>query len=252
MDLNLKNKVAIVTGGAQGIGKEISTLFANEGAKVVIVDVNQEVLANTCAEFEKKGLTVFGQKCDVSKENEVARVFENSNRKFGSVDIVVNNAGLGGWAAPIQDATVEAWNKVFDVNMLGVFLFSKYAFRYMIPQGEGVVLSIGSFAGKMGTLFGDNIAYSTSKAGVIGFTKALSIEGCRHNIRTVCVCPGVVNTEILKFHSEKKRALLNNKVPLGHMAEPIEIARVVTFLCSEMASHITGEVVDVNGGLFTD
>ncbi len=252
MNLGLNKKVAIVTGGAQGIGKEISAQLAAEGVKIVVVDINQDILDKTCVEFEKNGFTVIGLKCDVSREDEVAAVFEQAKRVFDSVDIVVNNAGLGGWAAPIQDATAESWKKVFDVNMLGVFLFGKYAFRYMIPQGGGVVLSIGSFAGKRGTLFGDNIAYSSSKAGVIGFTKALSIEGCRHNIRTVCICPGVVNTEILKFHSEEKRAVLNTMVPMGHMAEPIEIARVVAFFCSDMASHITGEVVDVNGGLFTD
>lgn len=252
MDLGLSKKVAIVTGGSRGIGKEIAALLAAEGAKVAVVGVNQDNLDKTCEELREKGFSVLGQKCDVSKENEVAATFDKVKREFGSIDIVVNNAGLGGWAAPIQDATVESWNKVFDVNLLGVFLCSKYAFHYMIQQNGGVVLSIGSFAGKRGTLFGDNIAYSTSKAGVIGFTKALSIEGCRHNIRTVCVCPGVVNTDILKFHSEEKRAMLNSMVPIGHMAEPIEIARVVTFLCSDMAAHITGEVVDVNGGIFTD
>ncbi len=252
MDLKLKGKAAVITGGTQGIGKEIAEILANEGVKITIVGLNEEILNRTCQEFNKKGYQVLGVRCDVTKEEDVADAFEMTKKTFGRVDILVNNAGIGGWAAPIQDATVEAWNKVFDVNMLGVFLCSKYAFRYMIPQQGGVVLSIGSFAGKRGTLFGDNIAYSASKAGVIGFTKALSIEGCRHNIRTVCVCPGVVNTDILKFHTEERRAMLNKMVPIGQMAEPVEIARVVAFLCSDMASHITGEVIDVNGGLFTD
>lgn len=252
MNLHLNNKTVIVTGGAQGIGKEIARCFGKEEANVVIADIKQEVLDNTCRELIDDGINAVGYICDVSKEEQVADVFKKASSKFGGIDIVVNNAGLGGWEAPIQEATAEAWNKVFAVNMLGVFLFSKYAFKYMIPKGGGVILSIGSFAGKMGTLFGNNIAYSASKAGVIGFTRALSCEGVRHNIRIVCVCPGVVNTDILKFHPKEKRDKLNSMVPMGHMAEPNEIAQVVTFLCSDRASHVTGEVVDVNGGLFTD
>lgn len=252
MDLKLNGKTAVVTGSAQGIGKEIARILAEEGARVVLTDINEEVLERTRNEFEAQGFTVTAQRCDVSKEEDVETVYRECERVFGPVEILVNNAGLGGWAAPVQELTAERWRAVFDVNMTGVFLFTKHAFRQMIPAGHGVVLSIGSFAGKRGTLFGDNIAYSASKAGVIGFTKALSIEGCRHHIRTVCLCPGVVNTEILKFHTEKKRAVLNSMVPMGRMAEPVEIARVAAFLCSDMASHITGEVVDVNGGLYTD
>lgn len=252
MELELAGKVALITGGAQGIGKEIARAFAREQAKVVLVDVNEEILEKTKAEFEEKGCAVLVKVCDVSREEDVEAVYQEVAAELGLVDILVNNAGLGGWAAPIQDLEADKWNRVFEVNMLGVFLFTKYAFRHMIEGSGGVVLSMGSFAGKRGTLFGDNIAYSASKAGVIGFTKALAVEGCRHQIRTVCVCPGVVNTDILKFHTEEKRALLNGLVPIGRMAEPAEIARVVVFLCSNMASHITGEVVDVNGGLFTD
>lgn len=251
MNLELENKTVLVTGAAQGIGREIAAAFYQEGARVVLLDLNGSKLKAACAELDTGEERVLGLECDVTKEPDVVRCIEKVFESYGTVDVVVNNAGIG-IPAPIQEMTLESWEKVFSVNMTGVFLLSKHAFARMMEQKSGVILSIGSFAGKRGTLYGDNTSYSASKAGVIGFSKALAIEGARHGIRVLSVCPGVVDTEILQVHSPERRAAMASMIPVNRMAKPREIADVIVFLCSARAGYITGEITDVNGGLYMD
>lgn len=251
MNLELQNKTVIVTGAAQGIGREIAAGFCREDANVVLLDLNEAKLKSTCEELASEGGNVLGLKCDITEESDIINCIGKTCETFGTVDMVVNNAGIG-IPAPIQEMTLESWEKVFKVNMTGVFLLSKYAFVVMMKQKSGVILNIGSFAGKRGTLYGDNTSYSASKAGVIGFSKALAIEGARYGIRVLSVCPGVVDTEILQVHSPERRAAMSSMIPINRLAKPQEIAQVVVFLCSARAGYITGEIVDVNGGLHMD
>lgn len=139
-----------------------------------------------------------------------------------------------------------------DINLNAAFFASRAAFTQMKARGGGVIINIGSFAGKRGTLFGNNASYATSKAGIIGLTKALVLEGAKVGVRVAAVCPGVVETDMLKAHSEEARKKLAAMIPLGRFATPREIANVVVFLCSPAASHITGVALDVNGGLYLD
>jgi 3-oxoacyl-[acyl-carrier protein] reductase len=251
MELNMKNRVAVVTGAAQGIGKEIAGVFCKEGCKVALLDVNEEKLAETCKELQASGVEVYGAVCDITDEGSVSSTVSSIVDRFGTIDFVVNNAGITG-PAPIHELSYESWRKVMDVNLNGAFLVSKYVFPVMMKARYGSIVNIGSFAGKRGTLFGDNTSYSTSKAGIIGFSKALAMEGARYGIRVNAVCPGIVETDMLKAHPPERRAELANYVMLKRLAQPKEIADVVVFLCSERASHITAEALDVNGGLYID
>ncbi len=169
---------------------------------------------------------------------------------FGRIDVLVNNAGISE-PAPIAATTPDSWRKVMAVNLDAVYLLSRAAMP-ALAETRGSIVSLASFAGKRGTLFGDNTSYSTSKAGVIGFTRSLAIEAARVGVRVNAVAPGPVATDLVKALTPDQLARVTGFVPLGRMAEPAEIADLILFLASPRASYITGEVVNVNGGLYMD
>ncbi|MDZ7266576.1 MAG: 3-oxoacyl-ACP reductase FabG [candidate division KSB1 bacterium] len=241
--MRLENKIALLTGGASGIGRVTAETFHREGAKVIIVDVNEEagraVAARLAgAEFEK---------VNVAEAVEVQQLFERVQARHGRLDVLVNNAGI------LQDArlvkmTPEQWQRVIAVNLTGVFLCGQAAARMMENQaGGGVILNAASVVGLYGNFGQSN--YVASKAGVIGMTKVWARELGPKNIRVNAVAPGFIATEMMQTVPEKVLTALREKTPLRRLGDPREVANVYLFLASEEASFITGAVISVDGGL---
>jgi len=242
----LEDKVAIVTGGSSGIGRAIVELFAKEGAKVVIADMQQSDMVQTV----KQGWAKY-VRTDVRECAQVQRLVEACVNEFGAIDIVCNDAGVG-QNQPVVDTTEEDWNKIVDTNLKGVFLVCKYALPHMVKRKSGTIVNISSQLGL--TALPGRGAYCASKAGVILLTKVLALEYAQRNIRVNCVCPGPIQTPMLEFtHSqdvdpaESKRNLLS-MVPLARIGMPEEIAQAVLFLVSDRSSYVTGQYLIVDGG----
>jgi len=242
----LEDKVAIVTGGSSGIGRAIVELFAKEGAKVVIADMQESDMVETV----KHGWTKY-VRTDVRECAQVQRLVEACVNEFGGIDIVCNDAGVG-QNQPVVDTTEEDWDKIVDTNLKGVFLVCKYALPHMVKRKSGTIVNISSQLGL--TALPGRGAYCASKAGVILLTKVLALEYAQRNIRVNCVCPGPIQTPMLEFtHSqdvdpaESKRNLLS-MVPLARIGMPEEIAQAVLFLVSDRSSYVTGQYLIVDGG----
>lgn len=247
MDLNLTGKVVIVTGAARGIGRAIALEFAREGANVIVNDILEES-SSVAGEIEKMGVKSLFVKADVSKEQEVINMFSRAVDAFSRVDVLVNNAGI------IRDALIhkislEDWEAVIETNLKGAFLCCREAAKYMMRQGYGRIINISSVTGQMGNIGQSN--YAASKAGIIGLTKALALELARYGDITVnAIAPGLTRTEMTGRVPEKIIKRFIDRIPLGRMAEPEEIAHLAVFLASDKARYITGQVIAINGGLY--
>jgi len=247
LDLNLTGKVVIVTGAARGIGRAIALEFAREGANVIVNDILEES-SSVAGEIEKMGVKSLFVKADVSKEQEVINMFSRAVDAFSRVDVLVNNAGI------IRDALIhkislEDWEAVIETNLKGAFLCCREAAKYMMRQGYGRIINISSVTGQMGNIGQSN--YAASKAGIIGLTKALALELARYGDITVnAIAPGLTRTEMTGRVPEKIIKRFIDRIPLGRMAEPEEIAHLAVFLASDKARYITGQVIAINGGLY--
>jgi 3-oxoacyl-[acyl-carrier protein] reductase len=242
----ITGKSAIVTGGGRGIGFAISDRLAAEGARVAIVDLNEGLLNESESRLSKTGAEVVGLKCDVSKENDVNSCVKQVAEKFGRVDILVNNAGITGITKALTEVSEREWDEVMSIDLKGVFLFSKAVLPYMLNQGSGSILSMASIAGKEGNA--NLVPYSTAKGGVITFTKALAEEVVSKGIRVNCVAPALIDTDLIKAWPAEQRQRLSNKIPMGRLGKPEEVASMVVFLLSDEASFITGQCVNIDGG----
>jgi 3-oxoacyl-[acyl-carrier protein] reductase len=243
--MRLKNKVALVTGGGSGIGEATVLRFSEEGAKVVINDVNVEN-ANIVAEKVKaKGCEVLVCIVDVCMKSDVENMVKQTIEKFGRLDILVNNAGINrdSFAKKMSE---EQWDKVIDINLKGTFLCAQAALGPMIEQNSGRIINTASI-GALGNIGQAN--YSASKAGVIGLTKTLALEGARYNININCVSPGATNTAMTAKMPLEIAQKIKEKIPLCRFAEPKEIAAIHLFLASDESSYITGQVIFVDGGM---
>jgi len=242
--MKLKNKVALITGSSRGIGRATALLFAREGAKVVVNCSSSENEANQVVdEIKTLGSDAVCIKCDVSDEKQVKRMVEEAVRKFGKIDILVNNAGIVS-DVPFKERTVEQWKRTMDVNLLGVFLCSKYVAPHM-PKG-GKIVNVSSTNG-IYSFHPSSVDYDASKAGVIVLTRDLAHEFAP-DIFVNCVAPGWVDTAMNKDLPRDFIKSENEKIYLKRFAKPEEIAKAILFLASDDASYITGITLTVDGG----
>lgn len=237
--LRLENKIAIVTGASQGIGRCIAETFAREGAKVIAVDMNK-------LSYENKN--IYGYEVNVTDRNGIKVFFDTIIEKFGRVDILVNNAGITRDAL-IQKMTEEMWDLVINVNLKGLFNIAQLVGPHMMEQGIGSIINIASIVGEYGNVGQTN--YAATKAGVIGMTKTWAKEFARKGakVRVNSVAPGYINTDMMKTVPEKVLENMRGKTMLGRLGEPEEIANAVLFLASDESSYITGHNLSVNGGM---
>lgn len=242
--MNLKGKVALITGGSRGIGRAVAVMLARKRCNVAINYVkNTRKAEETIEEVKGYGVKGVAVKADVSNFDEVKEMVSKVIGKFHRVDILVNNAGIYPKISDIEDITDEEWNKVININLRGVFNCCKAVIPYMKKHG-GKIVNISSIAGRMGGISGPH--YSASKAGVIGLTYSLAIQLVRYGILVNAVAPNVVNTDMAVQLTEEQRKNIIRETPIGRMAEPNEVAHAVISLIEN--DYITAEVLDVNGG----
>lgn len=242
----LKGKVAIVTGGASGIGRATALLFAREGAKVVIADYNPTGGQETLGMIKEVGGEATFIETDVSKPEDVERMVEETIKTYGRLDILFNNAGIAE-TAKVTEASLDHWERVLAINLRGVFLGCKYAIPKMIESGGGSIINTASIAAEVG--FNETAAYVASKHGVVGLTKTIALDYAASGIRANTVCPGVIRTPmVMDGLDEAAREYVVSLHPLRRMGEPEEVAEAVLFLASERSSFITGTCLFVDGG----
>ncbi|MCJ7435925.1 MAG: SDR family oxidoreductase [Anaerolineales bacterium] len=246
--MQLKDRVAIVTGSGQGIGQAVALRLARAGAMIVAADLNGDTARQTVQEIEAGGGQAIDLVADVTRYKDANAMVEKAVKTFGSLDILVNNAGFYP-SAFIIDMKETEWDLVLAVNLKSTFLCSQAAVKQMIKQRRGVIINVGSVDGKMRTT--GNAHYAAAKAGVISFTRTLACEMALHNIRVNAVCPGWIATETLKAKSERWRQAIE-EIPVGRLGTSEDVAEAILFLASDVAGYITGEVLDVNGGMVMD
>ncbi|MFA5346043.1 MAG: 3-oxoacyl-[acyl-carrier-protein] reductase [Candidatus Omnitrophota bacterium] len=244
--MKLKDKVALITGGARGIGQAIAMAFAKEGADIVVADVNLEVAQKTATEIEALGRKSLALEMDVT---DYAKVEEGLNKildKFGKVDILVNNAGITKDNLILRMSQSE-WDSVINVNLKGTFNCIKAVSRPMIKQRSGKIVSIASIIGLMGNAGQAN--YAASKAGIIALTKTVAKELASRNVNANAVAPGFIQTDMTAKLPEDVKARMLEAIPLAKLGLPQDVANVCLFLASEEANYITGQVITVDGGM---
>ena len=244
--MELKDKVAFVTGGAQGIGRTISEELARAGAHVVLGDVNLEGAQATAEAINISGGSASAVKIDVSNATEVREVFDFIIKDKKPVDILINNAGITRDGLMVRMKESD-WDLVLDINLKGSFLCSQQAAKQMMKQKSGAIVNIASIVGEMGNFGQAN--YSASKAGVIGLTKTLAREVASRGIRVNAIAPGFIDTEMTRVLDEEVRQKLIEQIPLARLGLPEDVARCVNFLVSDKSSYITGQVINLNGGM---
>lgn len=246
--MRLENKVSLVTGAGQGIGKAIALAFANEGSKVVVNDINLDTAQATAQEIITMGGKALAIRADVSKKDEVSSMLRELLTNFGRIDILVNNAGIQ-TETPFLDLSEEEWDRVIDVNLKGAFLCGQLVAREMVKHGGGKIINISSVHQFLPR---SNIAhYAASKSGMMMLTKVMAIELAKYKINVTCIAPGAVATAMNEdaLNSPQKLTELNSEIPWGRIAEPREIAQCAVYLASADASYITGSTIYIDGGL---
>ncbi|MBN2789257.1 MAG: 3-oxoacyl-[acyl-carrier-protein] reductase [Candidatus Delongbacteria bacterium] len=243
----LKDKVAIITGSARGIGKAIAEEYAKNGAKIVISDILQDLADETAKEIrEKYNVETLAIKADVSKFEEVEALVNGTIEKFGSVDILVNNAGITRDNL-IMRMSEDEWNLVININLKGVFNCTKAVTRPMMKQRAGKIINITSVVGQMGNP--GQINYSASKAGVIGMTKTSAKELGSRGIKVNAIAPGFIVSEMTEKLSDQAKDSLIALIPAKKLGQPSDVANAAVFLASDKADYITGQVINVDGGM---
>jgi len=250
--MKLQGKSAVVTGGAMGIGKAISRLFASEGCKVVIADVNEEEGTKTQREIQEKGGKCLFVKTNVSQVNEVKNMAQKAISFCGKIDILVNNAGI--WRpGKVTTLSEEIWDQVLNTNLKGIFLVSREIIPVMQKKGGGSVINIASVAGLVGAR--EAAAYNASKGGVINLTRNMALDFASDNIRVNCICPGMIDTAqgdtvVAHYAPEKDPAeAKTNWQPLRRRGLPEDVARLALYLASDDSAFMTGSILVIDGGL---
>jgi NAD(P)-dependent dehydrogenase (short-subunit alcohol dehydrogenase family) len=247
--MQLAGQVAIITGAGAGIGRAIALRFADEGARLVLAELNEASAAETSRLLNQRGAAHLTVTTDVADCDSVARLFQAVDAQGWPVDILINNAGLAEPALlPTHEVANERWDSMIRVHLNGSFYCVREALKRMLPCGRGAIINLGSVAGLNG--LPGAAAYSAAKAGVIAFTKALSQEVAPKGIRVNCIAPGWINTQMLNCLPEKWRPGMISHTPLGRLGEPEDVAALALFLASEQSSFVTGQVISPNGGMF--
>ena len=245
--MRLKDKVAIVTGAAQGIGRAIAILLAKNGAHITISDVNMEAATKMAEEIESLGRRAVAIKTDVGNFLESEEMVKETVKILGKVDILVNNAGITRDSLALR-MKEDDWDKVIEVNLKGTFNCTRAAIKHMMKQRCGKIVNIASVTGEMGNAGQAN--YSASKAGVIGLTKTIAREVAPRGITVNAVAPGFIDTDMTRSLPEKTKEEFMRQIPLGRYGTPEEVALAVYFLSSPASDYITGQVINVNGGIY--
>ena len=237
--MRLEGKVAIVTGAGSGIGRAIALAFAREGAQVLATDLNQDGIDETVHEIEQAGGKAMGRRLDVTKENEVKEAIQHTIERFGRLDIMVNNAGVGR----------ASWEDTIAVNLTGVYYGTMHAAEIMAERGGGSIVNTASIYGLVGS--GATSAYTATKHGVVGITRDFAIAYGRRGVRINAVCPGFINTPMIRagiVENPERRRAIEEQIPMGRIANPEEVAASFVFLASDEASYVTGSQLVVDGG----
>ncbi|MEK7712839.1 MAG: 3-oxoacyl-[acyl-carrier-protein] reductase [Nitrospirota bacterium] len=245
--MDFKGQVAVITGGARGIGKTIAEALARKGVNIVIADISSEQAQGTAAEIEKLGVKATGVGLDVSKAEEVNKVFGEIAKDYGKIDILVNNAGITRDGL-IMRMKEEDWDAVININLKSVFLCSKEAVKVMTKQRYGRIINISSVVAFMGNPGQAN--YSASKAGIVGLTKTTAKEYASRGITANAVAPGFITTAMTEALPENVKEDMKRAIPLGRFGATDDVANAVVFLASPEAGYITGQVIHVNGGMY--
>ena len=250
--MRLKDKIALVTGGGSGIGHATAVLFAAQGAKVIVSDLNEVSALETVAEIKTEAGDATALTGDVSKNADAEAMVRGTVETYGTLDVVVNCAGvIAGKALPQGASPEEVWDRVMDVNLKGTYLVTWHAVRTMEQSGGGSIINIASINGIVGYpigLGGGFDAYVPSKGGVVQFTKNLAIDYAKKNIRVNCICPGHIDTNLIREFVQERREWLEQRYPMGRIGRPEEIAYAALFLASDESSFVTGAPLIVDGG----
>jgi len=242
----LKDKVALITGGARGIGKGIALRFAGEGASVCVSDVNKDTLQSTVKELESLGAAALGIEADVTNFSQAQDMVQKVLDKFSKIDILINNAGITRDNLLLR-MKEEEWDAVINVNLKGTFNCSKAASKAMVRQKGGRIINIASIIGLMGNAGQSN--YAASKGGIISFTKSAAKELASRNINVNAIAPGFIKTDMTAKLSEDLKAAMLKMIPLNRLGEPSNVADTALFLASGLSEYITGQVIQVDGGM---
>ncbi len=270
LEIDLSGRVALVTGGSRGLGREDALTLGRAGADVVIADIQVESDAGedaerygplaqvarsqglvyaeaTAEEISAMGRRAAAVKCDVTERGQVEAAVSRAVREFGAVDILVNNAGTLDHVGQLPDQTPELWDRDLQVNLTGAFNCAQAVWPHMKERGWGRIVNMASVAGTLGG-FGQ-ASYSTTKAGLLGLTRTLALEGARHGITCNAIVPGIIGTEAFHFGNPEMNERMVRRTAMRRAGEPQDVANAIAFLCSDLASYITGVALNVSGGI---
>jgi len=247
--LSLDGRVSVVTGGATGIGFQMATGLAEAGSNIVICSRKLENCEQAAHEIEKLGVSALAVACDVTQPDQVEAMKDATLKKFGRVDVLVNNAGRA-WAAPPEDMPLERWQQVFDLNITAPFLCAQVLGREMIKAKQGRIINIASIAGLVGRnpKAYNSVAYGASKGALVNFTRDLAVKWAQHNIRVNCICPGFFVTPLNQKLYEKNKENIDREIPLGRTGGPDDLKGIAVLLASDASNFITGAIIPVDGG----
>ncbi|WP_342430345.1 SDR family oxidoreductase [Neobacillus sp. FSL H8-0543] len=246
---SLKGKTAIVTGGGRGLGEQIAVAYAEAGANVVVCSRNLDACQKISEFLKEKGVRSLALKCDVSNQEDIQYVVDETVKEFGRIDILVNNSGVS-WGAPALEMPVDKWDKVLDINLKAVFLFSQAVGKIMVEQRSGKIINIASIAGLGGqdpTVM-DAIGYSSSKGAVIAFTKDLAVKLAPHNVHVNAIAPGFFPTKMAKMILDYSGEKILERTPAGRFGSDDDMKGPALFLASDASDYVYGHILVVDGG----
>lgn len=247
--MSLEGRVSVVTGGATGLGLQMATGLAEAGSNIVVCSRKLENCEQAAHEIEKTGVKALAVACDVTKPDQVETMKEATLKKFGRVDVLVNNAGRA-WVAPPEDMPLDRWQQVFDLNITAPFLCAQALGREMIRKKSGKIINIASIAGLVGRnpRAYNSIAYGASKGALVNFTRDLAVKWAQHNIQVNCICPGFFVTPLNQKLYEKNKENIDREIPLGRTGGPDDLKGIAVLLASDASNFITGAIIPVDGG----